>query len=238
MAQLEAICEAMYSSPDPVKRSASEQMLRGFGTEPDAHIPQCQSILDCSQNPFAQHFAAATLTKLLTVRARPLSRSYASVFAIATPIPPLHLRCAAVGMFPICALVVASHGCPVSAPMALAQDHALTPALRVSIRNYVLNFLAARSEQLQNFVTNQLILARRPCRRGASNLNGAPPGGLGQEAEPLALPQLLVRATKVGWFDADRSQARMLLAAARPAAWSQGLGLSARRRRRATSWRM
>ena len=68
LAQLEEVCEAMYSSANPAKRTASEQMLRGFGAEPDVHIPQCQAILDGSQNPFAQHFAAATLTRLLTVR--------------------------------------------------------------------------------------------------------------------------------------------------------------------------
>lgn len=40
-------------------------MLRAFATNTE-YIPQCRAILDGSSNPYAQHFAAASLIKLLT----------------------------------------------------------------------------------------------------------------------------------------------------------------------------
>ncbi len=40
-------------------------MLRAFGTNTE-YIPQCRAILDGSSNPYAQHFAASSLVKLLT----------------------------------------------------------------------------------------------------------------------------------------------------------------------------
>lgn len=51
--QLEAVCEQLYNSPDPATRRQSEQLLRGFGSNPE-YIPQCKAILDNSSNPFAQ----------------------------------------------------------------------------------------------------------------------------------------------------------------------------------------
>lgn len=46
-------------------RSACSQMLRPFGTSTE-YISQCRAVLDASSNPFAQHFAAASLLKVLT----------------------------------------------------------------------------------------------------------------------------------------------------------------------------
>ena len=40
-------------------------MLRAFGTNTE-YIPQCKAILDASSNPYAQHFAASSLVRLLT----------------------------------------------------------------------------------------------------------------------------------------------------------------------------
>lgn len=51
--QLEVVCEQLYNSPDPATRRQSEQLLRGFGSNPE-YIPQCKAILDNSANPFAQ----------------------------------------------------------------------------------------------------------------------------------------------------------------------------------------
>ena len=44
---------------------ARHQLLRPFGTSTE-YIPQCRAILDASSNPYAQHFAASSLLKLLT----------------------------------------------------------------------------------------------------------------------------------------------------------------------------
>ena len=41
------------------------QMLRAFGTNTD-YIPQCRALLDGSSNPYSLHFAASSLTRLLT----------------------------------------------------------------------------------------------------------------------------------------------------------------------------
>jgi len=62
---LESLCETLYNTQDAAQRSQTEQMLRPFGTSTE-YIPQCRAILDTSSNPFAQHFAAASLLKLLT----------------------------------------------------------------------------------------------------------------------------------------------------------------------------
>jgi exportin-7 len=62
---LESLCETLYNTQDAAQRSQTEQMLRPFGTSTE-YIPQCRAILDASSNPFAQHFAAASLLKLLT----------------------------------------------------------------------------------------------------------------------------------------------------------------------------
>ena len=40
-------------------------MLRPFGTNTE-YIPQCKAVLDGSINPYAQHFAASSLVRLLT----------------------------------------------------------------------------------------------------------------------------------------------------------------------------
>ena len=72
----------MYSARDLAERQRSETLLRSFGTNPE-YIPQCKAILDASANPFAQHFAAQCLSRLLTdntlsSQERPAPRSSAT----------------------------------------------------------------------------------------------------------------------------------------------------------------
>lgn len=77
-------------------------MLRAFTTNTE-YIPQCKAILDASASPYAQHFAASSLTRLVT-------------------------------------------------------ENALTPQLRLDVRHYVLQLLAARGVTLEAFVATGALL--------------------------------------------------------------------------------
>jgi hypothetical protein len=80
-------------------RACGRQMLRAFGTNTE-YIPQCKAILDASNNPYAQHFAASSLVRLLTentlssqARARPAQRrSRPRAKRASAPRPDAHAR--------------------------------------------------------------------------------------------------------------------------------------------------
>ena len=57
--------DAARSAAHRCQRCFRAQMLRPFGTNTD-YIPQCKAVLDASINPYAQHFAASSLVRLLT----------------------------------------------------------------------------------------------------------------------------------------------------------------------------
>merc|ERR1719420_493191 len=65
LSQIEAMCERLYTAQDPQERSHAEQVLKVFSNSPD-YAGQCQSILDNSSSPYAQHLAASSLLKMVT----------------------------------------------------------------------------------------------------------------------------------------------------------------------------
>nr|CAD1829090.1 unnamed protein product [Ananas comosus var. bracteatus] len=101
LAQLEALCERLYTSQDSAERAHAENTLKCFSANSD-YIVQCQYILDNAMNPYALMLASSSLLKQVT-------------------------------------------------------DRSLSLQLRLDIRNYVINYLATRGPELQNFVTGSLI---------------------------------------------------------------------------------
>ena len=66
-------------------------MLRAFGTNTE-YIPQCRAILDGSSNPYAQHFAAASLIKLLTENSGLSPQARPCLQPVRTPLTARALR--------------------------------------------------------------------------------------------------------------------------------------------------
>ena len=54
---------------DPQERAHAEQVLKVLSNSPD-YAGQCQSILDNSSSPYAQHLAASSLLKMVTDQVR------------------------------------------------------------------------------------------------------------------------------------------------------------------------
>ncbi|KAJ4771637.1 ARM repeat superfamily protein [Rhynchospora pubera] len=101
LAQLEVLCQRLYTSQDSVERAHAESALKCFSENSD-YIAQCQYILDNASTPYALMLASSSLLKQVT-------------------------------------------------------DQTLSLQLRLDIRNYVVNYLATRGSELQNFVTGSLI---------------------------------------------------------------------------------
>jgi exportin-7 len=64
--RIEQLCEQLYAAHDPTSRTAAEALLLPFSNLGYQCMPQCTWILDNSQAPYAQKFAAWTLTKMVT----------------------------------------------------------------------------------------------------------------------------------------------------------------------------
>jgi exportin-7 len=64
--RIEQLCEQLYAAHDAAARTAAEALLLPFSNSSYQCMPQCTWILDNSQAPFAQKFAAWTLTKVVT----------------------------------------------------------------------------------------------------------------------------------------------------------------------------
>lgn len=65
MAQVEALCQALYVGTSSPLRAEAQQQLLTLQSSAD-FIPQCQFILDNSSNPYAQIVASSTLEILVT----------------------------------------------------------------------------------------------------------------------------------------------------------------------------
>ncbi|WOK95926.1 exportin-7-like isoform X2 [Canna indica] len=65
LAQLETLCERLYTSQDSSERAHAESTLRCFSVNPD-YIPQCQYILDNASTPYALVLASSSLLKQIT----------------------------------------------------------------------------------------------------------------------------------------------------------------------------
>eukprot|EP00892_Ulva_mutabilis_P000720 jgi/Ulvmu1/10649/UM066_0030.1 len=63
--QLEFYCERLYTAQDPNERKQAEESLTPFGKSTD-YIPHLRTILDNSNNPYAQYFASSSLLKMIT----------------------------------------------------------------------------------------------------------------------------------------------------------------------------
>nr|XP_018674150.1 PREDICTED: exportin-7-like isoform X3 [Musa acuminata subsp. malaccensis] len=101
LAQLETLCETLYTSQNSAERAHAESTLKCFSLNPD-YIPQCQYILDNASTPYALVLASSSLLKQIT-------------------------------------------------------EHKLSLQMRLDIRNYVINYLATRGPELENFVIGSLI---------------------------------------------------------------------------------
>ncbi|CAL9167346.1 unnamed protein product [Musa hybrid cultivar] len=101
LAQLETLCETLYTSQNSAERAHAEITLKCFSLNPD-YIPQCQYILDNASTPYALVLASSSLLKQIT-------------------------------------------------------EHKLSLQMRLDIRNYVINYLATRGPELENFVIGSLI---------------------------------------------------------------------------------
>ncbi|URE41768.1 hypothetical protein MUK42_06737 [Musa troglodytarum] len=101
LAQLETLCERLYTSQNSAERAHAESTLKCFSLNPD-YIPQCQYILDNASTPYALVLASSSLLKQIT-------------------------------------------------------EHKLSLQMRLDIRNYVINYLATRGPELENFVIGSLI---------------------------------------------------------------------------------
>jgi exportin-7 len=66
--QLEVCCERLYKAQDPNERSNAEQCLRPFTTSTE-FTPHLRTILDNSDNPYAQCFASSSLLTVITEQA-------------------------------------------------------------------------------------------------------------------------------------------------------------------------
>ncbi|KAL5715586.1 hypothetical protein ACHQM5_017387 [Ranunculus cassubicifolius] len=65
LAQLEALCERLYTSQDSVERAHAESTLKCFSVNVD-YISQCQYILDNALTPYALMLASSSLLKQVT----------------------------------------------------------------------------------------------------------------------------------------------------------------------------
>lgn len=65
LAQVEALCEALYVGTSAVQRAEAQQQLLTLQSNAD-FIPQCQFILDNSNQPYAQLLASSSLEALIT----------------------------------------------------------------------------------------------------------------------------------------------------------------------------
>lgn len=65
LAQLEALCERLYTSQDSAERAHVENTLKCFSVNTD-YISQCQFILDNALTPYALMLASSSLLKQVT----------------------------------------------------------------------------------------------------------------------------------------------------------------------------
>lgn len=65
LAQVEALCETLYNSSDEAARSHAQNQLLSLQTSAE-RIPQCQYILDHSENAYALLLASSSLTRLIS----------------------------------------------------------------------------------------------------------------------------------------------------------------------------
>lgn len=65
LAQVEALCETLYNSADESARSHAQNQLLSLQTSAE-RIPQCQYILDNSENAYALLLASSSLTRLIS----------------------------------------------------------------------------------------------------------------------------------------------------------------------------
>lgn len=65
LAQVEALCEALYNSSDEAARNHAQNQLLSLQASAE-RIPQCQYILDHSENPYALLLASSSLTRLIS----------------------------------------------------------------------------------------------------------------------------------------------------------------------------
>lgn len=65
LVQVEALCETLYNSADETARSHAQNQLLSLQTSAE-RIPQCQYILDNSENAYALLLASSSLTRLIS----------------------------------------------------------------------------------------------------------------------------------------------------------------------------
>lgn len=65
LVQVEALCETLYNSSDEAARSHAQNQLLSLQTSAE-RIPQCQYILDHSENAYALLLASSSLTRLIS----------------------------------------------------------------------------------------------------------------------------------------------------------------------------
>ncbi|CAN0236331.1 unnamed protein product [Discosporangium mesarthrocarpum] len=65
LAQVETLCEALYNSADEGARNHAQNQLLSLQSSAE-YIPQCQYILDHSENSYALLLASSSLTRLIT----------------------------------------------------------------------------------------------------------------------------------------------------------------------------
>ncbi|GMH42848.1 hypothetical protein BSKO_10767 [Bryopsis sp. KO-2023] len=63
--QLEQLCDCLYTSQVPEVRKQAEDYLQVLGQSTE-HIPTCKTLLDTSQNPYAQLLASSSLLRMVT----------------------------------------------------------------------------------------------------------------------------------------------------------------------------
>jgi exportin-7 len=65
LAQVESLCDALYTAADEHQRKNAQQQLVSLSSSAEL-VPQCQYILANSRNPYAQLIASNALTTLVT----------------------------------------------------------------------------------------------------------------------------------------------------------------------------
>lgn len=65
LVQVESLCETLYNSSDEAARSHAQNQLLSLQTSAE-RIPQCQYILDHSENAYALLLASSSLTRLIS----------------------------------------------------------------------------------------------------------------------------------------------------------------------------
>lgn len=71
LAQLEVLCERLYTSQDSTERAHAERTLKCFSTNAD-YISQCQYILDNASTSYALMMASSSLLKQVMDHSLPL----------------------------------------------------------------------------------------------------------------------------------------------------------------------